>query len=356
MPERSAEREVVGRLKDRAPLSRFETFLFAAVTTVLVTRAYLAATGYPTIGGGGTLHVAHVLWGGLLMGAAIVGIVIVPGSRVKLRGALVGGIGFGLFIDEIGKFLTTKVDYFFQPSIAVMYVVFVGFYLVVMVVLRRRKATDKLRLSTGLEALSDQVLGQLPQTRRDLAILLLGEITDPALRTVAAEVREALVAGDSEPRAGFEHRLTLWRDRFGRFIRRVLGGKVARRIVIGFFVLQVVLSVLTLILAWAIPDDEAESVGLADNAAQISGLVVTAMVLVGLVLLMRGRYLPALRVMHAAMLVDLLVTEVFLFASEQFGALFGFVLTLIMLLVLRMGIRSAELEREQEWESAVVPA
>ncbi|GAA3198534.1 hypothetical protein GCM10020255_101880 [Rhodococcus baikonurensis] len=35
---------------DRAALARFELFLFAGVATVLITRAYLAATGYPQIG------------------------------------------------------------------------------------------------------------------------------------------------------------------------------------------------------------------------------------------------------------------------------------------------------------------
>ena len=47
---------------DRAALARFELFLFAGIATVLITRAYLAATGYPQIGGG-ALHIAHVLWG-----------------------------------------------------------------------------------------------------------------------------------------------------------------------------------------------------------------------------------------------------------------------------------------------------
>lgn len=36
----------VSGLGNRAPSSRFETFMFGAVATVLITRAYLAATGY----------------------------------------------------------------------------------------------------------------------------------------------------------------------------------------------------------------------------------------------------------------------------------------------------------------------
>ena len=55
---------------DRAALGRFEAFLFSAIATVGLVRAFLIVTGYPKVGGHG-LHVAHVLWGGLLMGAAI---------------------------------------------------------------------------------------------------------------------------------------------------------------------------------------------------------------------------------------------------------------------------------------------
>jgi hypothetical protein len=51
-------------VRDEGGADRFTLFLVAAVVTVLVTRAFLHMTGYPQVGGGG-LHVAHVLWGGL---------------------------------------------------------------------------------------------------------------------------------------------------------------------------------------------------------------------------------------------------------------------------------------------------
>ena len=43
-----------------------ELFLVAAVCAVLGIRAFLAAAGYPQIGGSG-LHIAHMLWGGGFM-------------------------------------------------------------------------------------------------------------------------------------------------------------------------------------------------------------------------------------------------------------------------------------------------
>ena len=48
-----------------------DTFLVSAIATLIVIRIFLEATGYPQLGGGG-LHIAHVLWGGLGMLAAIV--------------------------------------------------------------------------------------------------------------------------------------------------------------------------------------------------------------------------------------------------------------------------------------------
>ena len=48
-----------------------ETVLVSAVATLLGIRAYLQATGFPQVGGGG-LHIAHMLWGGLLMLIAVV--------------------------------------------------------------------------------------------------------------------------------------------------------------------------------------------------------------------------------------------------------------------------------------------
>ena len=165
---------------DRAALARFELFLFAGIATVLITRAYLAATGYPQIGGG-ALHIAHVLWGGLLMAVAIVATAITEGSRTRDLATLVGGIGFGLFIDEVGKFVTADVDYFYQPAIAIMYVVFVLFYLAAREVVIRRGMNDRHRLAIGARALSDLALGQLDEIQYNHALRVLDGVEDRSL-------------------------------------------------------------------------------------------------------------------------------------------------------------------------------
>src|ERR687883_640370 len=89
----------------RRPVARDEAaghltlLVVAFVVTVTVTRLFLAATGYPRIGS--TFHLAHALWGGLLLVVAVV-VLLLLANRWALRlAAGLAGVGLGLFIDEV---------------------------------------------------------------------------------------------------------------------------------------------------------------------------------------------------------------------------------------------------------------
>src|SRR6478672_7988278 len=86
--------------------SFLESFLIAAVSAVLVIRVYLELTGYPQIGGGG-LHIAHMLWGGVFMTVAILIMLTTLNDAASHLASILGGVGFGTFIDEVGKFVTS---------------------------------------------------------------------------------------------------------------------------------------------------------------------------------------------------------------------------------------------------------
>jgi len=83
----------------------FEIFFVSAVATILLVRAILAATGWPQLGGG-KIHFAHPMWGGVGMLIAFILFMAMQGRLWEQLATLSAGIGFGLFLDELGKFIT----------------------------------------------------------------------------------------------------------------------------------------------------------------------------------------------------------------------------------------------------------
>src|SRR3954466_7580269 len=152
---------------------RLDLFLVCAVGSVIANRVFLIITGYPQLGNG-TLHISHAIWGALMMAIAIVFAIafLAPNNRTFI--AFIGGCGFGWFIDELGKFITRDVDYFFQPTIALIYITFIAMYLVFRSIQRRSFGPDEAVLN-GLEALKAAALGELDEHKRNAAVALIDE-------------------------------------------------------------------------------------------------------------------------------------------------------------------------------------
>jgi hypothetical protein len=173
-----------------------ENFLVAAVATVLAIRAYLYAMDYPTLGTSVGLHFAHVLWGGLLMFVALAfGMAFLDRSSRRLA-AVIGGVGFGAFVDELGKFVTRDNDYFFEPTIAILYIVFVLVFFLIRI-LGREELRSEEYLANAFELAKEAVIRRMDTGERDEALALLrrSRSTDPAAKALMdalgeVEVRE----------------------------------------------------------------------------------------------------------------------------------------------------------------------
>src|SRR5690348_723577 len=108
----------------------------AFATSVVVTRWYLELANYPQLGNA-TFHFAHALWGGLLQVIATLLMFIYVNRWMRDVSAVLAGIGAGLFIDEVGKFITQTNDYFFPLAAPIIYVAFLLIILVYLVLKRR---------------------------------------------------------------------------------------------------------------------------------------------------------------------------------------------------------------------------
>ena len=156
--------------------SLHETLLISGIATILVIRTQLWLTNYPQLGGGG-LHIAHLLWGGLFMLLSIGLLLTFLGRRVRRTAAIVGGIGFGFFVDELGKFVTEDNNYFYRPAAALIYLIFVGLFLLTRA-LQRGALDEPDEVANAVDLLGEATRHDLDEGERREALALL-ERADP---------------------------------------------------------------------------------------------------------------------------------------------------------------------------------
>lgn len=311
---------------DRPELA--DTFLIVAVLTVLALRVYLAAAHYPQLGGNG-LHIAHVLWGGLLMAVAIGMLLSLLTPRSQLLAAVVGGAGFGLFIDELGKFLTSDNNYFFKPTASLMYAVFIVFFLTVRELRRYRRLTPRENLVNAVDAAQELALGPVSRDTRTRALRWLGnsDPSNPLTQFLRRQFEQSVPIPESRSRfhnveaaAGARYRAIVHNPWFGR-------------VVVAIFCVQAAAVVLTVVYTMAIAVGTMAGSAAATlewNSTFTGGplfwltlggtLVAGGLTVFGVTQLPRSRH-RAYRAFVTALLIDLLLVQPFTLLDTGFPGL-----------------------------------
>jgi hypothetical protein len=370
-----------------------ENFLVSAVASVLAIRLYLSLTEYPIIqiGGGGGLHLAHMLWGGLLMLISmfmLLGFLSRPAHEIA---AVLGGIGFGTFIDELGKFITLDNNYFYKPTAAIIYVTFILIYLAIRFIFNRRPLRPHEKLANAFEIMKQASINGLDSRDEEMMKDLLKDgDTDNSL---IVKLKEMLSSARIVPLRR-PHPMNRIKNKLDGLYQKLVSRWWFAGVVIAFFAftaitgfssiarlinwpwnlisgiaaaaiillallqfwesripnLQIPLSggiiLVSVLILWLIVINRGNGILQLAEWAQIASSSLSAVLIVaGIVFTARSR-LIAYQMYQRATLVSILLTQVFAFYQYQFYALISVFLDILILSALRYMIHR-EQTREQ---------
>jgi hypothetical protein len=165
--------------------------LLSFAGSVSLTRLFLQITGYPQLGGG-ELHIAHVLWGGLILFAAALLPLIFANRWVFTVSAVLAGAGVGLFIDEVGKFITKSNDYFYPSSAPIIYVTFLLTVLVYVTVRGRKKPDARGEFYAILQDMEEVLDHDLSQEEQKDVMQSLDRVINQPVHTNLARLAESI--------------------------------------------------------------------------------------------------------------------------------------------------------------------
>lgn len=319
--------------------------------TVIVVRLALAATGYPKLGGG-QFHIAHVLWGGLALFGAALSPLLFANRWALETSAVLAGIGVGLFIDEVGKFITQTNDYFFPPAAPIIYAVFLLTLLLYLRVRGEPAPTVRHDLYAALDNLPhllDHDLDARHYTElRNHLRSARDRTQDRELALLAGALLQAVESQYLELERRPRRRWQRWADRLRALEASSLTLPRMRYLFAALLLMMGAVAFADLlVLLWTaiLPLDLARAVYIISGGADEPGgtrlfLLFARFVLAGLVgmLLVLGAVLLALRRVRAGiacgyfgLLLSLTILKLLVFYFDQFNAIGGAVLDFAVL-------------------------
>lgn len=328
--------------------------LVAFAATIILVRLFLELTGYPQVGNS-TLHIAHLLWGGLLLFVSVLTALIWDNPSSMRVAAALSGVGIGLFIDEVGKFITQNNDYFFPAAAPIIY----GFFLLTVLLflfVRRPDGHDPRRsMVLALEQLQDAIYGEMDEEEaKELThnLDLARQSERPEINKMATLLHEYVAQGNVpfksyQPSVVRRVSTTIetWGRRLGRRWHRIL--ILAGLVVVAFSAL----ATLTVLIWVAVSPEATTQAFISDLAAaaqqtdakSVAGnylryilqFGIGLVALVAFLFILRGKERRGLVFAMIAVILGLTAVQLVTFYLDQFTAIiptlfqFGFLLLIL---------------------------
>jgi hypothetical protein len=391
-PERSPLRNYFRFVRGISGEDQLENFFVSAIASVLVIRLFLSLTGFPQLNPGG-LHISHMLWGGLLMLAAFFMALGFLSKPAHDWAAVLGGIGFGAFIDELGKFLTRDNDYFFQPTITLIYLTFIAIYIAIRWIFNSRPLSPREKLANVFEFMKQGSINGLNKAEEGTLLNLLKQCDaeDPYLEHLIDMQTHLRIVHSRKPYA--LDRLKSWLD---DLYQKIISFWWFSGMIITFFALTAVVGIsgvvgivewpwnfilgialiciillaflqfwksripnlqvplmvgiiaASLFMVWAVLINRGNiNLPFIELAQLVTSSVSAILIIIGSVFMARSR-LAAFQMYHSAILVSILLTQPFAFYQDQLFALLSLFVNILILFGLRYIIGSEKRQVQKE--------
>lgn len=318
-----------------------------ALFSLLTTRFFLHIFGWPTISFG-VWHIAHVLWGGFFMLTGMIILLTSYGEKMRKISAAISGIGWGLFIDEIGKYLTKDNDYWFRPAIIFIYISFIIIFLVYRYFERINEEDQKTlfySIISGLEEVIEK--GNLEKKDKKNLSSKINKLLEieknegkrKLLKTLSLFIRETETRPDDQ---------NSWLNKTFYLFKQVSYDKIFKK--------KFILYGLGIYSIYYAADKIIEAIKIITNPQKMAviqkfysdydffskadtymiglkvffDVVVAILFLMGLGLVTRKKIIKGLKLFQYGLLVNIFISTVFRFYFEQFQAIFALMVSIFI--------------------------
>ena len=329
------------------------TSLIAFGVTVISVRVFLQLTGFPQIGNS-VLHIAHALWGALLLFIAVFLPLALANRWAIQASAVLSGVGIGLFIDEVGKFITQTNDYFFPPALPLIYSFFLLIVFVYLFFRRPRQVDPRKAMYHALEGLQDVLDGDLDTAEEDRieAQLAIAKGSDREEIALLANTISSYLHKEKQHRSvaepGFWKRAAMRVDSLGHRLGRRTHHTIITLILIFWIIVSIVQVAILAWMALGGVDFNSQLVQSAITSSELaifgssfwlgilllSSLLVFVLALVATISWLRGNEELGLKLAILGALFSLVALQPFSFYLSQFTAIIGTLLLFAFLLIL----------------------
>jgi hypothetical protein len=326
--------------------------LLSFAASVTLTRLFLEITGYPQLGSK-ELHIAHLLWGGLFLFIAALLPLLLANRWVYFLTAFISGVGVGLFIDEVGKFITQNNDYFYPAAAPIIYAVFLLTVLLYVRVRRKPASNSRQQLYEILEGLEEVLDHDLDQEEKLGITTKLRQIiqddTDQDFKTLASALLNYIENGQIEVIPETKSTLDKWVNKLQDIEDKYVSKSTLRAVLAGSLLALGIFSLWRFFPLLAIGLNSRPLQDRLSNYFQ-SGLLTTSAKLdwfsvwlvlegsVGILLILSAIFLifgadqRGVNLSFISLLLSLTVVDLLLFYFDQFSSIFIASIQLILLL------------------------